>query len=91
MDNEQLLEQIATLIAANGAELHTQIQELEERMNARFSALEASVKKIGDAQIGYLKGSVAFMEWAQRSDELVLSMLKRIDALERKLNNPEAA
>jgi hypothetical protein len=88
---EVFKQDLSAVITGNCAELHTQIQEVETRANARFDTLEASVKKIGDAQIGYLRGSVSFMEWAQRTDENMRGMLNRIDAIEKRLSNPPTA
>ena len=102
MDNDHLLNEIDTrlkafkdeisaVVTGNCAELHTQIQEVEARIADRLTSLESAVKRLSEAQTTHLKSLLTFMEWADRTDEQTTNILKRIDAIERRLTNPPAA
>jgi len=82
---------ISAVVTGNCAELHTQIQEVETRIADRLNAVESAVKRLSEAQTTHLKSLLTFMEWADRTDEQTTNILKRLEAIERRLTNPPAA
>ncbi len=87
MDNDQLLN-----------ELQRFLEDSERRLAIRLDTIDKELMEVRDgmrqiraAQVTALQSTVTFMEWAQRTDEGVSGLLKRIATIERQLRNPPAA
>lgn len=96
MDNDQLLqaidaklnafkEEIAAVIAGNAAELHTQIQGVEDRLTKRMDATDAILQESRRSWISGAKALAAYMETSLRQDTAIADLTKRLDALEQRL------
>ena len=75
----------ASLIANEVGGLHTEIQDAEGRLRARFDSIDARLKlQAGLIQSG-ARAMARFSEFSENSEERWVSLVTRVEALERKL------
>jgi hypothetical protein len=78
-------ERTASLIASEVGVLHTDIQELEKRLGARFDSIDSRLKlQAGLIQSG-ARAMARFLEFAENSEQRWVSLVARVEALERKV------
>jgi hypothetical protein len=80
-------------IQSVGGSLHTQMQEMENRLTATFESTRQAVQARLDRQGGLLRGGsiqiTRLLEWSERVDEIIASRDKRIEDLEARLRKLE--
>jgi ABC-type transporter Mla subunit MlaD len=82
-------ERIAALIAGELGSLHTQIQQTEERITARLGAKIEELHTRLDNHAGMLQSGsrqiTRFFRFAERSSKHWQALAKRVDAIEKRL------
>jgi hypothetical protein len=86
---DKRLDGLATAVAAEVGDLHKQIEDLGNRLTARFDSMDARLKlQAGLIQSG-ARAMAKFSEWSESSEERWVSLLGRVEAIERRLDNPK--
>src|SRR5271157_4150461 len=90
---EELKEQLIAVIVDMGASLHTQIQEVEARLEAKmdlgFERIEARLGRHGGLIQGGAKQITRLIEWSERVDEIIRERDKKIAELDGRLKRLE--
>jgi hypothetical protein len=79
-------ERTASLMANEIGNLHTEIQNLEKRMETRFDSVDARLKlQAGLIQSG-ARAMARYSEFSENSEERWVALVTRVEALERKVS-----
>jgi ABC-type transporter Mla subunit MlaD len=84
-DLDAMEERIAALIAGELGSLHTQIQQVEQRLGDRLESIDARLKlQAGLIQSG-ARAMARFSEFAENSEARWVALVARVEALEKRL------
>ena len=68
-----------------GAQLHTQIEDLEKRMDVRLIAIEARLKLQGGLVQAGSRAIARIIEWTESTDTNLIEHLRRLTEAEKRL------
>jgi|ERR1051326_1541466 exonuclease VII large subunit len=86
---EDFKEQLIAVIVDAAGSLHTQMQELETRMNLGFERVEARLGRHGGLIQGGSKQITRLVRWSERIDQMMSERDKKIAELEDRLKRLE--
>jgi len=72
-----------------GAQLHTQIEDLEKRMDVRLIAIEARLKLQGGLVQAGSRAIARIIEWTESTDTNLIEHLRRLTEAEKRLADLE--
>jgi len=88
---EELLSQLLEHIHGVGAQLHTQIQELDTRLSERLDRMEARQDRQGTLIQSGSRAMTRFIEWSESADESFSRYDRRLTKIEKRLDRIEGA
>ena len=84
-----LEERLATLIVNTAGDLHTQMQQMEGRINSRFDGIDARLDRQGGLLRSGQTNLVRLNDWSESVDKLIGDLAKRSGEIERRLERLE--
>lgn len=81
---EMTREQLIAAIVDQGGSLHTQMQQMEERLSARMDLMETRLNRHGGSLIGGARWMSRMTDWSERIEKLIAGHDVRIQTIEKR-------